>query len=69
MIYIPPVEEVPEENTNIIVPPIVNPIQKDPETISNILEDVLTNAKDKSKATKLACRSIDDVLDVLNSIK
>ena len=69
MIYIPPVEEVPEENTNIVVPPIVNPIQKDPETISNILEDVLTNAKDKSKATKLACRSIDDVLDVLNSIK
>lgn len=69
MIYIPPVEEVPEETTNAVVPPIVNPIQKDPETVSSILEDVLNNAVDKSKASSLKCRSIDDVLDVLNSFK
>ena len=69
MIYIPPVEEVPEETTNTVVPPIVNPIQKDPETVSSILEDVLNNAVDKSKASSLKCRSIDDVLDVLNSFK
>lgn len=69
MIYTPPVEEVPEETTNAVVPPIVNPIQKDPETVSSILEDVLNNAVDKSKASSLKCRSIDDVLDVLNSFK
>lgn len=69
MIYVPPIEEVPEEVTNTIVPPVVNPIQKDPETISNILEDVLSNAVNKSKTASLKCRSIDDVLDVLNSLK
>ena len=69
MIYIPPIEEVLKEDTNIIVPPITNPIQKDSIMVSTVLNDVLINSEDKSKMNSLKCRSIDDVLDILNSLK
>lgn len=68
MIYIPPEVNEKPDPTVIIPPEIVNPIGK-PDVVSQVLQDVLLNTEDKTKTSSLKCRSIDDVLSVLDSIK
>ena len=71
LISIPPTKEE-QENSNEVNKPIIddikNPIGK--KDSSNILEDYLTNRNNKSRDnTNLQCRSIEDVLDVLSTLK
>lgn len=68
LIYVPPEESIPNESPVIIVPEIKNPIGNS-DSVSQALQDILLNAEDKTKTSSLKCRSIDDVLSVLNTMK
>lgn len=54
--------EIKEENP--FVPPITNPIGK--KGISNVLENTI---RDNKTTSKLACKSVEDVLSILNDIR
>ena len=64
IIYEKPKEDVETPTIPIITDPIINPIGLD--SVSDILSDVLS--KDKKKSD-LSCKSVEDVMDILNSLK
>lgn len=63
LIYIKP-DNVESESIESIVEDIINPIGK--KGISNTLEEVIRN---NTQQKNLSCKSVEDVLDILNSIK